>query len=168
MRQLILTLATTSSVILGCPAAHSSDLRTPQSDHTRPESWRTTITRDWGHTIVTGSLARRLPQPAYKKAAASSANHSLSGIASFYWQPQMTANGERFDPAAMTAAHPTLPFNTRVRVTHEDTGKSVQVRINDRGPFKPGRVIDLSKAAAGVIGMHKQGLARVRIEVLGH
>ena len=92
--------------------------------------------------------------------------HLLSGIASFYWQEQQTASGERFDKAAMTAAHPTLPFNTRVKVTHLASNRSVVVRINDRGPFKSGRVIDLSHAAAGALGMHGQGLARVHLEVM--
>ncbi len=92
--------------------------------------------------------------------------HALRGIASFYWQDQKTANGERFDKMALTAAHKTLPFNTRVRVTNESNGRSVVVRINDRGPFKPGRVIDLSYAAAGEIAMRGRGLTSVRIEVL--
>lgn len=89
------------------------------------------------------------------------------GIASFYWQPQRVASGGWFNPNAMTAAHKTLPFGTRVRVTHVGNGRSVVVKINDRGPFVRGRVIDLSKAAAGVIGMQGQGLARVRLDVLG-
>ena len=89
------------------------------------------------------------------------------GIASFYWQPQRVASGGWFNPNAMTAAHRTLPFGTRVRVTHARNGRSVVVKINDRGPFIKGRIIDLSKAAAGVIGMHGQGLAQVRMEVLG-
>lgn len=90
-----------------------------------------------------------------------------SGIASYYWQPQRVASGGWFNPNAMTAAHKTLPFGTRVRVTHTGNGRSVIVRINDRGPFVRGRVIDLSRAAAGVIGMTGQGLARIRMEVLG-
>ena len=79
----------------------------------------------------------------------------------------MTATGERFDPSGMTAAHRTLPFGTRVRVTRVDTGNSVVVRINDRGPFKPGRVIDLSEGAAENLGITGVGLAEVRLEVLG-
>lgn len=89
------------------------------------------------------------------------------GIASYYWQPQRVASGGWFNPNAMTAAHKTLPFGTRVRVTHAGNGRSVIVRINDRGPYVKGRIIDLSKAAAGVIGMQGQGIARVRMEVLG-
>lgn len=93
--------------------------------------------------------------------------HALSGLASFYWQDQMTASGERFDKSAMTAAHRTLPFNTRVKVMNPRSKRSVIVRINDRGPFTPGRVIDLSDAAAAELGMRHLGLARVVLEVLG-
>lgn len=92
--------------------------------------------------------------------------HSLQGVASYYWQDQMTATGERFNKRDMTAAHPTLPFGTKVRVTRPGTDKAVVVRINDRGPFKPGRVIDLSEAAAEQIGMTTMGLAQVSLEVL--
>ena len=88
------------------------------------------------------------------------------GMASYYWQPQALASGGRFDPNALTAAHKTLPFGTRVRVTHLGNGRSVEVKINDRGPYVAGRIIDLSKAAAGVIGMTAQGVARVVVEIL--
>jgi rare lipoprotein A len=90
-----------------------------------------------------------------------------SGIASYYWQPQRVASGGWFNPNAMTAAHKTLPFGTRVRVTNGNTGRSAVVTINDRGPYVAGRVIDLSKAAASSVGMIGSGLARVRMEVLG-
>jgi rare lipoprotein A len=89
------------------------------------------------------------------------------GMASFYWEPQALASGGRFNPNALTAAHKTLPFGTRVRVTHLGNGRSVEVKINDRGPYVAGRIIDLSKAAAGIIGMTAQGVARVAVEVLG-
>lgn len=90
-----------------------------------------------------------------------------SGIASYYWQPQRVASGGWFNPNAMTAAHKTLPFGTRVRVTSQATGRSVVVTINDRGPYIRGRIIDLSRAAAGVIGMRGSGIARVQVAVLG-
>jgi len=112
-------------------------------------------------------------KPATKKAAAAPAEgnyrvrSSQSGIASYYWQPQRVASGGYFNPNAMTAAHRTLPFGTKVRVTNKRNGKSVIVTINDRGPFIRGRVIDLSKAAAGVIGMQGAGLAPVLVERLG-
>lgn len=89
------------------------------------------------------------------------------GVASWYgarFAGRQTASGERFDPAQMTAAHRTLPFGSRVRVTHG--GKSVIVRINDRGPFHGGRVIDLSKAAADELGLVRAGSGRVQLALL--
>ena len=79
----------------------------------------------------------------------------------------MTANGERYQPGGLTAAHRTLPFGTRVRVTSPNTGKSVVVRINDRGPFVGGRAIDLSVGAARAIGLTSSGVGTVEMEVLG-
>ena len=90
-----------------------------------------------------------------------------TGMASFYWQGHTTASGAHFNPEGMTAAHRSLPFGTRVRVTHLGNGRTVEVRINDRGPFVGGRIIDLSRGAAGVLGMHGQGVARVQVNVLG-
>ncbi|MBC7832589.1 MAG: septal ring lytic transglycosylase RlpA family protein [Hyphomicrobium sp.] len=87
-----------------------------------------------------------------------------SGMASYYWQGQMTASGARFNPNAMTAAHRNLPFGTKVRVTNKRNGKTVIVTINDRGPFIRGRIIDLSNAAAGIIGMRSAGVAPVTVE----
>lgn len=92
-----------------------------------------------------------------------------TGVASYYgerFRGRRTASGERFNPDALTAAHRRLPFGTRLRVTNLRNDRSVIVRINDRGPFTRGRVIDLSKAAARRIGMIASGTARVRIERL--
>ena len=91
---------------------------------------------------------------------------SLRGIASFYWQPQRVASGGWFNPNALTAAHKTLRFGTRVRVTNLRNGRSVIVRINDRGPYIKGRIIDLSRRAAGMVGMRKSGIAPVRVDIL--
>jgi len=88
------------------------------------------------------------------------------GLASYYWQGKKTANGERFNAQEMTAAHRTLPFGTRVRVTRLDTGRSVTVRINDRGPFIQGRNVDLSRAAAQQLGMLDRGITKVKLDVL--
>jgi rare lipoprotein A len=91
------------------------------------------------------------------------------GIASYYadeFNGRKTSNGEIYDMNAMTAAHRTLPFNSKVQVTSVESGKSVIVRINDRGPFKDERVIDLSLAAAKAIGMIGTGTAKVRVEVV--
>ncbi len=107
----------------------------------------------------------RQPEP-----GASRASRSLgTGVASYYgrrFHGRRTANGERFDMYAMTAAHKTLPFGSRVRVTNPRNGKSVIVRINDRGPFVRGRTIDLSRAAAGKIGIIGSGHGRVTLELL--
>jgi rare lipoprotein A len=94
----------------------------------------------------------------------------MTGVASFYggqFHGRRTASGARFDADGLTAAHRSLPFGTRVRVTHLGNGRTVDVRINDRGPFVGGRIIDLSRGAAGVIGMHQQGVAHVKVTVLG-
>ena len=88
------------------------------------------------------------------------------GYASWYDEPQMTASGERFNKNAMTAAHRTLPLGTRVRVTNTRNGKSCVVRINDRGPYSKGRIIDLSQAAARQLDMIDAGVAPVTLEVV--
>ncbi len=90
---------------------------------------------------------------------------SESGMASYYWHGQRTASGERFNPDAMTAAHKSLPFGVIVTVLNVSNNRSVKVRINDRGPFIKGRIIDLSRAAAHVLGMIDMGVAKVRITV---
>jgi rare lipoprotein A len=92
---------------------------------------------------------------------------SYSGMASYYSQGVRTASGARFNAGALTAAHRSLPFGTRVRVTNRANGQSVVVIINDRGPFVGGRVIDLSRAAAQAISMTGAGVAPVSLEVLG-
>jgi rare lipoprotein A len=91
------------------------------------------------------------------------------GMASYYGNElagNRTASGERFDPGQLTAAHRSLPFGSMVRVTNTSNGDSVIVRINDRGPFAHGRIIDVSQAAAREIGMHRSGTARVKLALL--
>lgn len=91
------------------------------------------------------------------------------GVASWYgraFHGRRTANGERFDMHALTAAHPTLPLSTRVRVTNLDNGRSIAVRVNDRGPFARGRIIDLSQAGARALGFEARGTARVRVTIV--
>jgi len=88
------------------------------------------------------------------------------GLASFYTEGTQTASGERFDTHELTAAHPTLPFGTRLRVTNVATGRSVTVRVNDRGPFVPGRVVDVSHSAAETLGMVGGGIAKVKLDVV--
>jgi rare lipoprotein A len=96
-------------------------------------------------------------------------DYDRTGVASWYgsdFHGRRTANGETYDMHAMTAAHPTLPMPTIVRVTNLDNGRSVVVRINDRGPFADDRIIDLSRAGARELGFETAGLARVRVRVL--
>ncbi len=91
------------------------------------------------------------------------------GVASYYadeFHGRTTSNGETFDMNQLTAAHQTLPFGTIVKVTNKQNGKSVTVRINDRGPFLKDRIIDLSRAAAEKLGMIGPGTAEVRLEIL--
>jgi rare lipoprotein A len=88
------------------------------------------------------------------------------GLASFYTEGTQTASGEHFDTHELTAAHPSLPFGTRLRVTNVATGRSVTVRVNDRGPFVGGRVVDVSYAAAERLGMVGQGTAKVKLDVV--
>ncbi|MEM5493519.1 septal ring lytic transglycosylase RlpA family protein [Hoeflea sp. AS16] len=88
------------------------------------------------------------------------------GRASWYALTSQTASGERMDPSKLTAAHPRLRFGTKVEVVNRRNGKSVIVRINDRGPFVKGRIIDVSKAAASHLGMIKSGVAKVCFRVV--
>lgn len=88
------------------------------------------------------------------------------GLASFYTESKQTASGEKFDATALTAAHPTLPFGTKLRVTNLSTGRSVTVRVNDRGPYVPGRIVDVSYSAAKALGMVDSGVAKVKLSVV--
>lgn len=113
--------------------------------------------------IVPGDAAARAAKTRVKIAK------RQSGIASYYGPEfafRRTASGEMFDPREMTAAHRTLPFGTKIRVTNLENGKRVVVRVNDRGPYRKSRVIDVSHAAARKLGFAGQGTARVRIDVL--
>lgn len=92
---------------------------------------------------------------------------SQCGKASWYSMGKRTANGERMNSGALAAAHRTLPFGTQVRVQNLNNGRSVVVRINDRGPFVGGRVIDVTKGAAERLGMIRSGVARVKVTVVG-
>jgi rare lipoprotein A len=87
-------------------------------------------------------------------------------LASFYGEDSETASGEKFNPNELTAAHPTMPFGTRLRVTNVANGRSVIVRVNDRGPFIRGRTVDVSSSAAERIGMIDQGVAKVKLDVI--
>lgn len=92
--------------------------------------------------------------------------HAATGLASYYKIGSRTANGERYNPQGLTAAHRKLPFGTILKVTNLRNGKSVIVRVNDRGPFIGQRVLDLSLGAARVIGLHRAGVGKVRFDVV--
>jgi rare lipoprotein A len=107
---------------------------------------------------------KHTPFASHKNAAETQvASH---GLASFYTEGTQTASGESFDTHELTAAHRTLPFGTRLRVTNVATGRSVTVRVNDRGPFVPGRVVDVSYSAAQTLGMVGGGIAKVKLDVV--
>jgi rare lipoprotein A len=89
-----------------------------------------------------------------------------TGMASYYKSGRLTANGEAFRPMGLTAAHRKFPFGTKLKVTFLKTGKSVLVRVNDRGPFIKGRVLDLSLGAAKMIGLHKSGVGKISFVVV--
>jgi rare lipoprotein A len=99
-------------------------------------------------------------------ALSSEAGAGSVGYASYYSHGARTANGERFKPHGLTAAHRSLPFGTKVRVKHLASGRSVVVRINDRGPFIRNRIIDLSLGAASALGIQSAGVAKVSVQVM--
>jgi rare lipoprotein A len=119
------------------------------------------------HKVATRKTSKK-PYAAKKaKSYSVASGGGASGMASYYWQPQRVASGGWFNPNAMTAAHKTLPFGTKVRVTNRNNGRSVTVTINDRGPYIRGRIIDLSRAAASQIGMTASGVAPVSVSIIG-
>jgi rare lipoprotein A len=135
----------------------------------RPVLGEAVAARDpaWTAVIVYARVSPLLETaslPSQRNTPVKAKPHELDGVASYYSQGVTTASGEPFDRHAMTAAHPTLPFGTEVKVTNLSNGRSAMVRINDRGPFKPGRIIDVSEAAAEALGMQGRGLAPVRVD----
>ncbi|QTF57803.1 septal ring lytic transglycosylase RlpA family protein [Stutzerimonas frequens] len=119
--------------------------------------------------LLAAGCAERQPTQPPQAPATTQERFTQSGKASYYARMhhgQRTANGETHDQNAMVAAHRSLPFGTRVRVTNQQNGKQVIVRINDRGPFRRGRIIDVSRAAAAQLDMLERGVVRVRIETL--
>ena len=144
-----------------------SEQRQVKSDATEaPKQVASVEPRNEGSSVATDVSPRKPQAPDPERTAA--VRSAQSGMASYYGNESgsQTASGARFVASAMTAAHRTLPFGTKVRVTNKGNGRSVVVTINDRGPFVRGRIIDLSTGAAGVIGMMGAGVAPVTVEVL--
>ena len=142
-----------SSVVSGRSDLHSASRQASLQDH--PRASLTTNKR-------VALAHRHAPVPDTKSGEAKVA----SGVASFYTEGTQTASGEKFDTHDLTAAHPSLPFGTKLRVTNVTTGRSVTVRVNDRGPFVPGRVVDVSYSAATALGMVDSGTAKVKLDVV--
>lgn len=121
-------------------------------------------------TVGTTSVSRQVIKTSYSLPDVK-AKVAQSGVASYYgpgFHGRRTANGETFNMNAMTAAHRTLPFGTKLKVTNLANGKSAIVRVNDRGPYAHGRILDLSVAAAKQIGSTGSGTARVTLEVVSN
>jgi rare lipoprotein A len=127
--------------------------------------------------VVTGASHQAVQEPTRRSVArhhapsagdkqAAGTKDATHGLASFYSYDPHTASGEKFDKQELTAAHRTLPFGTRLRVTDVATGRSVTVRVNDRGPFVPGRVVDVSASAAETLGITGKGVAKVKLDVV--
>ena len=125
-----------------------------------------------GHDQTTSSMMKRRVAavrrhtPLASRRDAGDIKTASHGVASFYTEGTKTASGEKFDTLDMTAAHPTLPFGTKLRVTNVASGKSVTVRVNDRGPYVQGRVVDVSYSAADALGMVGKGVAKVKLDVV--
>jgi rare lipoprotein A len=125
-----------------------------------------------GHDQTTSSMitrrvaAVRKHTPSAPRWDAGDVKTASHGVASYYTEGTKTASGEKFNTLEMTAAHPTLPFGTKLRVTNVDSGRSVMVRVNDRGPYVQGRVVDVSYSAADALGMVGKGVAKVKLDVV--
>ncbi|MGA5765789.1 septal ring lytic transglycosylase RlpA family protein [Nonomuraea bangladeshensis] len=150
--------------------------RTPTPQATRPDGTgsqgaeaagasRATTAPSASSGKTSGPAALKSAKPVAKKPKAKVLSSGSCG-ASYYDEPQMTASGERFNPSAMTAAHKTLPLGSKVRVINPNNGRSVTVRINDRGPYVGGRCLDLSAAAFSAIGSTNAGVMHVKYQVL--
>lgn len=119
--------------------------------------------------LVLGACSHAPETPVTPPPAAPHEDGAQTGLASYYatkFEGKRTASGAVYHRDSMTAAHRSLPFGTRVRVTRLATGKSVDVVVNDRGPFRKGRIVDLSRRAAEQLDLVRAGVARVRIDVL--
>ena len=157
-------LAVSSLAIAGCsggPAPSASQKYSPR-------------VVAFGQSVPKGGGRHKLGKPYVIKGVRYVPRHQPGydrvGIASWYgdkFHGRLTANGEVYDMDRLTAAHPTLPLPSLVKVTNLTNGRQVVVRVNDRGPYAKGRLIDLSRAAAKYLGMHRAGTGRVRVQYLG-
>lgn len=141
----------------------------PGSTPTASPTASPTPTKTTAKTAKSAAAKHVRHRARHSSAARASSDKVVGGgscEASFYSEGQMTASGEAFDPGEMTAAHKTLPFGTRIRVTNKNNGESAVVRINDRGPYVSGRCLDLSTAAMRAVGGMGSGVIPVRYQIL--
>ena len=146
--------------------AHPASARTCMREHGCGYSASATSTTSRAHHASKRRSHQTAAASRHARRVDSGGSGAHSGMASYYHKPQRLASGGRFNPNALTAAHKTLPFGTKVRVTNVATGRTVTVRVNDRGPFVKGRVIDVSHAAAESLGMVGNGVAKVKLDVV--
>jgi len=154
-------------MLVGCGKSHVDSAPTAKSSHPSHTHSSAPLPSGNGGYVKTGKPYKVMGQWYYPMASA--AGYDKTGVASWYgkkFHGKKTANGERYDMHTMSAAHKTLPMPSMVRVTNLDNGRSVVVRVNDRGPFVKSRIIDLSYAAARALGYDKKGTAHVRVQTL--
>lgn len=171
--------------LVGCSVSKNR-YTTRKSGFYTPPNWKKPITVKKRQSSIRNSqddsVKSLVPKRGIVPSAPGRSNHTrqnfvpggtereqMDGYASWYgrdFQGKLTANGERFDQNKMTAAHKILPMNSIVKVTNLENNRFIIVRINDRGPYKKNRILDLTKKAAGVLGFEKQGTTRVSLEVL--
>jgi rare lipoprotein A len=161
----LFVFALAGTLLAAC--AQSSSVLTRNSEFVAP-SRQASLQHNRTALLLTNrrvaSVKRHTPLASHHDAAETPT--ASQGVASFYTEGTHTASGEKFDTHDLTAAHPTLPFGTRLRVTNVASGRSVTVRVNDRGPYVPGRVVDVSYAAAETLGMVGSGTAKVKLDVV--
>ena len=150
--------------LAGCVQTHVAANKSEMVSPTRQASYQANRTASVAPARRVAVARNHTPFASNKKAAATEV--ASQGIASFYTEGTKTASGEKFNTNELTAAHPTLPFGTKLRVTNVASGQSVTVRVNDRGPFVRGRVVDVSYAAAETLGMVGGGIAKVKLDVV--
>jgi rare lipoprotein A len=159
----LLALALGAASLAACA---QSSVVSQKSEHRQTKT--ASLERDRSNSSVTtrraAAVKKRASFAPHRHAAGGKG--ASQGIASFYTEGTRTASGEKFNTHDLTAAHPTLPFGTRLRVTNVATGRAVTVRVNDRGPYVQGRVVDVSYSAANALGMVGKGLANVRLDVV--
>jgi rare lipoprotein A len=161
----LFVVALAGTLLAAC--AQSSSVLTRNSEFVTPSrqaSLQHNRTASFPTNRRVASVKRHTPFASHHDAAETKT--VSQGVASFYTEGTQTASGEKFDTHDLTAAHPTLPFGTRLRVTNVASGKSVTVRVNDRGPYVPGRVVDVSYSAAETLGMVGSGVAKVKLDVV--